>query len=146
MSQNTLAIQTQTVITEENAGVLATLGEGIVAMPSGTGADDGPATRGVVDLWYGSLAQNTGAAIAYANARHLGPGHAAFSMRDNGQVWVFSFQNPSVLPPRPPGRWYADLAGNTRQATDYASALQLGFGAASFSIRDNGQVWVFSFR
>jgi hypothetical protein len=146
MSQNTLDAESLTIITEENAAVLAALGEGITMMPAHHSGEDGPATFGVVDLWYGGLAQNTNAAVAYANARHLGPGYAAFSMRDNGQVWVFSLQNPTVLPPASGGRWRADLAANTGQATDFATALQLGYGQASFSIRDNGQVWVFSFR
>jgi hypothetical protein len=69
-----------------------------------------------------------------------------FSVRDNGKVWVFSFRTGTgPLPPAPAKKWYGDLAANAGQATAFANAKHLDAGEAVFSLRDNGQVWVFSF-
>lgn len=129
------------VITEENAVAIAASGEGVIAL-----APEHHPVHGTVLIWNAGLAANTTAAINYANALNLDFGAAAFSFRDDGKVWVFSFNNPSAPYGPTPRKWHADLLANTNDAVNFATANNLTWGQVHFCMRDNGQVWVFSLR
>jgi hypothetical protein len=89
--------------------------------------------------WRADLAANVPAAISFARALRVHGGMVSFSVRDNGQVWVFARPDGSTSEPN----WVAGLGADVPGALDFVNRQNRGGLGTSFTMRDNGQVWAF---
>ncbi|MDF2825945.1 MAG: hypothetical protein K0R68_3353 [Mycobacterium sp.] len=89
--------------------------------------------------WRADLAANVPAAISFAKALRVHNGMVSFSVRDNGEVWVFSRPEGAVNEPN----WVAGLGADVPGALDFVNRQNRGGLGTSFTMRDNGQVWAF---
>jgi hypothetical protein len=131
-------------------------------------------TDGGFKLWEAHLVGNVPQALTYANESPLSEkGEIVFSIRDNGQVWLFALVFPSAdsgesgegqgyapepietivsdeaVSPNTDGTarfWRADLWGNVPQAVNWANQapIEIKAGQIIFNVRDNGQVWTYT--
>lgn len=95
--------------------------------------------------WRGDLWANVPDSITWANMDPISPpASIIFNIRDNGQVWTYTFLS-NLLPPAN-GSWHANLWGNVPSAIGFAYQSPLSEpGRIVFDIRDNGQVWTWAF-